>query len=554
MASNRAETAPTQEERRGTERVESAISKNPTTPSPFLKELESITGPQQAQRALNQLDRDGYGTRAEGLEAQKIMSNLHGFKSTFGSGQISKDDIRQYGEKATSPVEKALAKRLQDHFTQISTDGKVISQGDITKYLAQEQNKADMRNLHAKDASGKTLLDSVGDGKGGVSGDKLEKRLADPSLSAADKASLERLNQQRDRWRGFGSRQGDLTADQVKKMDENAGLKPEDISKLRKQAEPRSADQQATEAALKDLTAKPGGGQSLLDKVGNGKGGVDESKVSEFLAHPERHNLTAENQKTLKTLNDQIQNNQFSTPNMEGAIPPRMDLTKGDLQKMGADAGVNYDKLAANGARPAETADQRQREQQFGHLFDKPNGKPSLYDQIKSPDGGVTGANLDKALSNPNLSAADRASLSYLKNLQEDGAVYGKKDFTKDDIAAKAHQHNMTDAALKKGGLDITPKVEAPPAPAAAGGELSQKVHDALKVHSGKGYYHVAEQLLSAAHKPGYEPSQRELKDLVNQLRHANGNRKSLNSREELKIDETIRNNDALKALFAVHN
>jgi hypothetical protein len=146
----RPEAAPTREEKKGTERVESAISKSPSDPSPFLKELGSITGPSQA-RTMAQLDKDGYGTRAEGLEAQKIMSDLHSVKSAMGYGQITKEDIQKYGDQSTNPAEKALAKRLQEHFTQISTDGKVISQGDITKYLGQEQNKADMRNLHAKE-------------------------------------------------------------------------------------------------------------------------------------------------------------------------------------------------------------------------------------------------------------------------------------------------------------------------------------------------------------------------------------------------------------------
>lgn len=546
--------APTKEEKKGTDRVESAISKSPSDPSPFLKELDSITGPSQT-KALAQLDRDGYGTRAEGLAAQKIMSDLHSVKSTFGYGQISKEDIQQYGDKATSPAEKALAKRLQDHFTQISTDGKVITQGDITKYLGQEQNKADMRNLHAKDANGKTLLDSVGDGKGGVSGDKLDKRLADPSLSDADRASLERLNQQRDKsYMGLGSRTGDLTADQVKKLDENAGLKPEDVAKLKKQAEPQSGDQQRTAAALSDLTAKPGGKASLLDKVGDGKGGVDEAKVQDFIAHPERHNLTAENQKTLQALNDQITQNQLANPSMDGNISPRTNLSRADLQKMGADSGVNFDKLAANPAKPAESPEQKAREQQFSHLFDKKDGKPSLYDQIKSPDGGVSGDNLDKALANPNLNAADRASLSYLKTLQEDGRLYGKKDFSKDEIAAKAHEHNMSDAALKKGGLDATPKpVDAAPPVTTPGGDMKAEAHKALVVQSGQGYYHVAERLLSEAHKGDkkYEPSQKELKELVNQLRHANGNRKSLNSKEELKVDDAIKHNPALAGLFA---
>lgn len=539
----RTEEAPAREERRGTDRVESAIASNPSDPSPFLKELGSITGPSQQARTLSALDRDGYGTRAEGLEAQKIMSDLHGVKSTFGYGEISKEDIRKYGEQATSPAEKALARRLTDHFTQISQDGKVISQADITRYLGQEQNKADMRNLHARDAQGRTLLDTVSDGRGGVSGDKLDKRLADPSLTAADRASLERLNQARDRAYYVGSRTGDLTADQVKKLDETAGLRPEDIAKLRKQAVPQSGDQQRTSDALTDLTAKPGNGRSLLDKIGDGRGGVDEAKVSDFIAHPERHNLTAENQKTLKALNDQIMQNQFSGLTPDGGMGPRANLTVSDLRKMGADAGVSYDRLAANPARPAEGADQRTREAQFGHLFDKRPGpgQKSLYEQIASPDGGVTGASLDKALTNPNLSAADRASLSYLKTLQEDGrlgGIFGKKDFTREDIAARAREHNMTDGSLRRAGIDAAPKPTEVPTvtPSAAG--VPKDVQDSLKVNRGEGYWHVAERLLARAHgKEHYDPTQKELKDVVKALREANGNRSELRQNEVLKIN-----------------
>lgn len=547
-----ADAPQTKEEKKGTDRVESAIAKNPSDPSPFLKELDSITGPAQS-KALNQLDKDGYGTRAEGLEAQKIMSDLHSVKSALGYGEITKDDIKTYGDNAKSPAEKALAQRLQDHFTQISQDGKVISQADITKYLGQEQNKADMRNLHAKDpATGKTLLDSVGDGKGGVSGDALDKKLADPNLTAADRASLERLNAAREKSTFLRTPQGDLTADQVKKMDENAGLKPEDISKLKKQAEPQGADQQATQAALTDLNTKPGGGQSLLDKIGDGKGGVDAAKVQDFIAHPERHNLTPENAKTLKTLNDKIEQNQFSVPSMDGGISPRMNLSQADLQKMGADAGVNYDKIAAKPLTPPESADQKGREAQFQHLFESKNGKPSLYDQMKGPDGGIPAANLDKALANPNLSQSDRASLAYLKNLQPDG-YFSKDNFSKEEIAAKAREHNMKPEAIKKAGIDAPP-VKAPEvAPAATGGEIKPEGHKALTVQSGQGYYHVAERLLSEAHKGDkkYEPSQKELKELVTQLKHANGNRKSLNSKEELKIDDAIKHNPALAGLFA---
>ncbi len=549
-----AEAAPTKEEKKGTDRVESAIAKSPSDPSPFLKELDSITGPAQA-KALSQLDKDGYGGRAQGLEAQKIMSDLHYTKSLMGYGQISKDDISAYGDKATSPAEKALAKKLSDHFTEISADGKVISQADITKYLGQEQNKADMRNLHAKDASGKTLLDSVGDGKGGVSGDKLDKKLADPNLTAQDRSSLERLNAGRDKSFWTSTPQGDLTADQVKKMDENAGLKPEDVAKLKKQAEPQGADQQRTQAALTDLVAKPGGGESLLDKIGDGKGGVDQKKVQDFIAHPERHNLTPENSKTLKTLNDQIENNQFSNPGMEGGVSPRMDLNKADLQKMGADAGVNYDKIAAKPATPPETQDQKQREQTFAHLFESKNGKPSLYDQVKNPDGSISDGKLDAALK-ASTNPSDRASLSYLQGLQDDGkwTGSGRYDMSKEDLAAKAREHNIKEADIKKAGIDAPPKkVEQPGVAPVAGGEIKPEGHKALTVHSGQGYFHVAERLLSEAHKGDkkYEPSQKELKELVAQLKTANGNRKSLNSKEELKIDDAIKHNPALAGLFA---
>jgi hypothetical protein len=544
--------APTKEEKKGTDRVESAISKSPSDPSPFLKELDTITGPAQA-KAIAQLDRDGYGGRVQGLEAQKIMSELHGTKSAFGYGEMSKEDIQKYGDQAKSPAEKALAKKVADHFTEISGDGKVISQADITKYIGQEQNKGDMRNLHAKGADGKSLLDSIGDGKGGVSGDKLEKKLADPSTSPQDKATLDRLNAAREKSTWLREPQGDLTADQIKKMDANAGLKPEDLGKIKKQAEPQGADAQRTQAALTDLNAKPGGGESLMDKIGDGKGGIDQAKAADLLAHPERHNLTAENQKTLQTLNDQIDQKQLSTMGAEGSMGPRMNLDKSDLQKLGADAGVNYDKLAAKPNAPAETPEQKTREQQFGHLFDSKDGKPSLYDQLKNPDGGISGDKLDKALQNPNLNTADRASLSYLKGLQEDGRVYGKKDFTKDDLANKAHEHNVKDGPLKKAGLDQpTPPKDVPPvvAPPAAG-ELKPEVHKALTVHSGEGYYHTAERLLTEAHKgQKYEPTQKELKELVHQLQAANHHKKSLNTKEELAIDATIRANPALAGLF----
>ncbi len=546
-----AEAPPTKEEKKGTDRVESAISKSPSDPSPFLKELDSITGPAQT-KAIAQLDKDGYGGRVQGLEAQKIMGELHGTKSAFGYGEMSKEDIQKYGDQAKSPAEKALAKKVADHFTEISGDGKVISQADITKYLAQEQNKGDMRNLHAKGADGKSLLDSIGDGKGGVSGDKLEKKLADPNTTPQDKATLDRLNAARDKSTFLREPQGDLTADQIKKMDENAGIKPEDLAKIKKQAEPQGADAQRAQAALTDLNTKPGGGESLMDKIGDGKGGVDQAKAADLLAHPERHNLTPENQKTLQYLNDQIEQKQLT--NFSEAGPgPRMNLDKSDLQKLGADAGVNYDKLAAKPNAPAETPEQKTREQQFGHLFDSKDNKPSLYDQVKNPDGGISGDKLDKALQNPNLNTADRASLSYLKQLQEDGRLYGKKDFTKDDIATKAHEHNLKDGPLKKAGLDQPTQPKDQPAhPPSTGTELKPEVKKALTVHSGEGYYHTAERLLTEAHKgQHYEPTQKELKELVHQLQEANHHKKSLSTKEPLVIDATIRANPALAGLFS---
>ena len=112
----------------------------------------------------------------------------------------------------------------------------------------------------------------------------------------------------------------------------------------------------------------------------------------------------------------------------------------------------------------------------------------------------------------------------------------------------------MSDAALKKGGLDQTPVPADRPQPQpGTTGEIKPEAHKALTVHSGQGYYHVAERLLSEAHKGDkkYEPSQKELKELVSQLKTANGNRKSLNSKEELKVDDAIRRNPALAGLFA---
>jgi hypothetical protein len=559
----RTEAPAKEEQHKNTERVESAITKSPSDPSPFLKELDSITGPGQA-KAISQLDKDGYGGRATALEAQKIMDTVNpSHWYSHGSGQITKEDVQKYSDKATDPAEKAVAKKLSDNFVHLAHDGITMTQADIDKTIKTEQNTSDMRNLHAKGNDGKSLLDSVSDSHGNVSGDKLDKALQNPGLTEQDKSSLQRLNAARET--SWGSPTGDLSADKVKKLDENASLTPKEIAGVKKQGEPQSADQQATQAALKDLNAKPGGGESLLDKIGDGKGGIDQAKAADIAAHPERHNLTEENKKTLKTLNDQIDQNTISNMSMDGNVAPRMNLDKTDLQKMGADAGVDYNKVADKPATPAEGLDQKTREAQFAHLFEKSGSKPSLYDQIKNPDGSVSRANIEKAESGA-LSDKDRASLGYLKTLEEDkgglkGLLGGKKDFSKEDLADKAHEHNLNDAALKGAHLDTPPaakpevqgptrpEVQGPPAPPAE----KPEVQKALQIHKGEGYYHAAERLLTEAHKGqhDYEPSQHDLKQLVKELQGANGHKKSLSSKEGLKIDDAVRHNPALAALFA---
>lgn len=481
---------------------------------------------------------------------KKILGDLHGFKNAFGGGEISREDVKNAANDQTkSPAERALAKRLDEKWGDISGNGKSINQKDIDTYRDKEQNHADMANAHAKDKDGKTLLDRVGDGKGGVSGEKLEQEMKRTDLTDKDKASLDRLNSARDNGYIYG-KSGDLSKDQVAKLDQQAGLSPEEIKGKAKTGDPTSAEGQASAAALKDLTVKPGGGESLLDKVGDGKGGVDQAKVADFMAHPERHNLTPENQKTLKYLNDQIDQKSLGNTDINSGMPgPRENISKEDLAKAGKDAGVDL-----KPKNVAESPEQKTREQQFGHLFDKGKDGKSLYDNLKDDKGGISGDNLDKALTNPNLSDKDRASLSYLKSLQEDGRVYGKKDFTKEDLAEKAKEHNLNADRTHKGGLDTPPpRTDAPATVPAAGTEVKPETKAALTPPKHGGYYHVAEQMLSAAHKgeQNYEPSQKELKELVKQLQHANHNKKSLSQKEPLEIDEDIRKNPALAKLFA---
>jgi hypothetical protein len=185
-------------ESRGVERAESAITQSPTSPSPFLRELDAITGPNSGAgsgtRAMEKLDRDGFTGRAEALEAYKIMSETRSWLSyQTGSSSLSRADIEQYGQRANlSRGEKALVDRLQRDFGKISSDGQNITGRDVKNFLAREQQHSDMRNLYARDGqTGRSLYDSVKDGNGGVSGDKLTASLNDTRLSRQDRSSLE---------------------------------------------------------------------------------------------------------------------------------------------------------------------------------------------------------------------------------------------------------------------------------------------------------------------------------------------------------------------------
>lgn len=166
------------QESRGVERAESAITQSPTSPSPFLRELDSITGPNSSAgsgtRAIEKLDRDGFTGRAEALEAYKIMSETSSWLSyQTGFSSLSRKDIEQYGQRPElSKGEKALVDRLQRDFGKISSDGQTITSTDVKNYIAREQQHGDLRNLYARDPkTGTSLYDSVKDGHGGVSGE-----------------------------------------------------------------------------------------------------------------------------------------------------------------------------------------------------------------------------------------------------------------------------------------------------------------------------------------------------------------------------------------------
>jgi hypothetical protein len=192
--------APTQE-RQGVERAESAITQSPGNASPFLKELDSITGPNSsagaATRALDKMDRDGFTGRAEALEAGKILGDK-GYWQQYWNG-LSRTDIEERGKQpGVSDGERALTQRLLRDFNKISADGQHIFNSDIKAFAAREQQHADLRNFYGKDpATGKSLYDSVRDSSGNVSGQRLDDRLKEPGLSAQDRASLEAVSKLR---------------------------------------------------------------------------------------------------------------------------------------------------------------------------------------------------------------------------------------------------------------------------------------------------------------------------------------------------------------------
>ncbi len=529
-------------ESRGVERAESAITQSPSSPSPFLRELDAITGPNSASgsgaRAIEKLDRDGFTGRAEGLEAYKIMSETKSWLSyQTGNSSLSRSDIEQYGQRANlSRGEKALVDRLQRDFGKISSDGQSITSSDVKSYLAREQQHGDLRNLYARDGqTGKSLYDSVKDGNGGVSGDKLTASLNDTRLSKQDRSSLEAL----DKLRNYGT--GDISSGALQRANDAAGLTPRERQNRdnRKRSEPLSADAQAGQTALSDLTAKPNGGRSLMERVSDGDGGLSIRKIDALAANPERNNLTPRNVETLKYLQDHA--------------PISGDYKKADLQKLAADSGQSWDRLSARPERTRLDDVSRSRQEEFAHLFEKKNGKESLYDRVKGADGGISTDRINAELKNPALGARDRHSLEYVKSLARDGWT-DKKDISRSELVDKAHQHNMADRELKRAGIDPTtpPTITRPvPRPNFGGSELPESVHSALKVRAGEGYYHTAERLIAEAHKgQRYDPTQAELSSVAKQLSAANGNRRELKQNEELVIDQTVRSNPALAGLF----
>lgn len=534
------------QERRGVERAESAITQSPTSPSPFLRELDSITGPNSSAnsgvRAIEKLDRDGFTGRAEGLQAYKIMSETKSWLSyQTGNSSLSREDIQQYGQRTNlSRGERALVERLQRDFGKISSDSQSITSTDVKNFIAREQQHSDLRNLYARDGqTGRSLYDTVKDGNGGVSGDKLTASLRDTSLSNQDKASLQAL----DKLRNYGT--GDISSGSLQRANDAAGLTPQERQSRdnRKRSEPLSADAQAGQAALSDLTAKPSGGRSLLERVSDGKGGLSVDKINALAANPERNNLTQRNVDTLKYL-------QTKAPEF-GA-----DFSRADLQKLAADSGQNWDKLSGRPERTRLDDVSRSRQEEFAHLFEKKNGRESLYDRVKTADGGISTERINAELRNPALNAKDRHSLEYVKSLARDGWT-DKKDISRSELIDKAHQHNMGDRELKRGGLDptteptITRPVPRPEFGGTGGTEMPESVHKALKVRAGEGYFHTAERLIAEAHKgQRYDPTQAELSSVARQLSAANGNRRSLKQNEELVIDQNVRSNPALSGLF----
>ncbi|MFN8553304.1 MAG: hypothetical protein U0103_17655 [Candidatus Obscuribacterales bacterium] len=78
-------------------------------------------------------------------------------------------------------------------------------------------------------------------------------------------------------------------------------------------------------------------------------------------------------------------------------------------------------------------------------------GKESLYKRLAGLDGGISSAYRSGAEGSA-LSPKDRHTLDYIKGLARDG-LFSKKDLTAAELIDQAHQHNLSDNALRRGGI-----------------------------------------------------------------------------------------------------
>ncbi|CAN5248574.1 hypothetical protein BH10CYA1_BH10CYA1_09620 [soil metagenome] len=557
MAQTAAQGETTVRERQGVERAEHSISQSPASPSPFLKELNEITGPNtqagSGTRAVAQMERDGFAGRATALEAQQILDTTKGGPLWTGrlpqilggtAQEITTKDIREYMSRPNlSAGEKALSQRLLDNFGRMSGDGQKITQANITDFEAKEKQHADLRQLYSRDGQGGRLLNAIVDkSTGAISGAKVDEVMSRTNLTASDRSSLEAVNKLRPTVNGSPS--GDIPKDVYQEAARVAGVSPREIQQSRRQVDPRNADGQAGQAALGDFTARPGGKPSLYDRF-NEQGGITDQRIASLLANPQQNNLTPQNIKTLGYLRDHAPTDDIGIPT--GGYKPK------DLQRLGTESGVNWDQLMRNPQRTPADASAAGRQQDLSHLFEKPaRGGQSLYERLEGPEGGITQSRIKEEL-DKGLNAADRHTLEYVQKLAKDGTFYGKHDLSARDLVDRAHAHGINDRTIAGGGLN--PRVSDQPAAAAGAaarpGEVSDSVRLALTVRGGEGYYHAAERLLSEAHKgQRYDPTQQELRALATQLKHANGDRTQLKSNEVLTLNAEVRSNSALAGLF----